>query len=282
MRPFLASAPFAWLAVALFAATSASASPIGLSARVGFDYTRGDYGLSQDTQTVEVPIGLEATWRRLRLVVRSGFIANDGPVIAGVPGASRSPKGGGAGGGGGGPLVPADDSGQGISDIRLLGGVLLTTPPPDSLMPWVELQGEVKVAIADEEEGLGTGEHDYRLGLDVSRSFGPVTPFVNGGYRFRGDPGGADERALNDGAFVSVGAAWRVADRFSVGAAVDWAESAADGVDDPVEISPFASIALGERVSLGPYVTIGLTEGSPDFGVGAQLTIRLLEEEGSD
>jgi hypothetical protein len=278
MQPASASGLIASLAAGLLAAGVAAGSPIGLKASLGVDYTSGDYGLSQETRTVEVPIGLEATWRRLRLSVRSGFIANDGPVIAGVPGASRNPRGAG----GGGPLAPADDSGQGVSDLRLLGGVLLTMPPEDSPLPWVEVQGQVKVAMADEDDGLGTGEHDYRVGLDVFKTFGPITPFANVGYRFRGDPGGANESALNDGPFASVGASWRVVDRFSVGTALDWAESAADGVDDALELSPFASIGLGERVSLGPYATIGFSDGSPDYGFGAQLTFRLLQEDWSD
>jgi hypothetical protein len=272
VTPRVLRSPCLGLLALVFSAGSSGAGPVDVKLKAGVDYSVGDYGLREDTTTIEAPLSVEVRYDRFTAGIRMGFVSNEGPVIAGVAGARRPPSGGG-------PPIPDDSSGQGLSDLYIFGGVLLTTPDGDSLMPWIELKGEVKVAVADEDDGLGTGENDYRVGLDISRSFGRLTPFVYGGYRFRGDPSVAEANALDDGGFFSGGVVVSTFDWLSLGASVDWAESPSSGIDDSVEVIPFASISIGDRFSIGPYVAFGLTDGAPDYGAGGQISVKIIRAD---
>ncbi len=51
---------------------------------------------------------------------------------------------------------------------------------------------QAKIATADEDEGLGTGEHDYGLSLLMTKDWETSRINMNAGYRIVGEPEGAD------------------------------------------------------------------------------------------
>ena len=99
---------------------------------------------------------------------------------------------------------------------------------------------------------------------------GPVSLFANAGYRILGDSPGF---SLRDGPYTSVGASLRIAERYGVGAAYDWRRAATRDTDDSHELVPFGWVDLGTRYRVGPYGVVGFSDGSPDFGVGLQLSV---------
>src|SRR5256885_16695350 len=48
--------------------------------------------------------------------------------------------------------------------------------------PGIDLTGKVKLATADADQGLGTGEHDAAALIDVYKTFDRVTLFAGVGY----------------------------------------------------------------------------------------------------
>ena len=157
---------------------------------------------------------------------------------------------------------------DGIGDVVIAAGYGYF--PDGGIIPAVELSGRIKIGTADEEQGLGTGEEDYTIQLDLSKNVGRVTPFAAVGYRFIGDP---PEVKFNNKIFASAGLSLSLGRRFSMGLAYDWAQSAVPGSPDIQEIAPFGSIKLTEHLAFDPYAVIGLSNSSPDWGLGTQLRV---------
>ena len=71
-----------------------------------------------------------------------------------------------------------------------------------------------------------------------------------------------------------VGASLAVHAQVSIGLSYDWLESMTREAEDAHEIVPFLTLRLDERWSMGPYAVIGLSDGSPDYGVGLSISLR--------
>jgi len=225
-----------------------------VTASTGIDFSSGDFGAETDSNVWYVPSSLKLEWDPFFIKVTVPYVIANGDVVligdetTGVPGPGGTRNG--------------------IGDIVLSGGYVYF--PTSGFLPVIELSGKVKFATADERKGLGTGEENYTLQLEVSKQFGWFTPFGAVGYKFIGDPPGVN---LNDKVFASGGFSIRMSESVSAGVVYDWAESAVAGRSDIQEISPFASIRLGKNFAIDPYALVGLSNTSPDWGAGVQFRV---------
>ncbi len=85
-----------------------------------------------------------------------------------------------------------------------------------------------------------------------------------------GDPEGVD---LDNIFLVSVGAVYEFSDHLSAGLVLDYGQATTSNADDAVEMSPFVSWSLNDRLALDIYGLFGFSDGSPDSGGGFQLTV---------
>jgi hypothetical protein len=202
-----------WLALAAFLAAPAAAEVPG-QLTVAASSISGDWGTGVDTDRRSALVRF--VWggkTRLRgdlefldlrsdgpLVVQTPF----GPVAAGQrsgPGPGGSGSGSGSGGSGSGPGTPggsppppgepetlpvADERSSGVGDLRL--GVERTLVGGGGRLFRLDAEVGVKVPTADEEEYLGTGEWDYRIGLGSEYQFWTGTLFAGAGWNRLGDP----------------------------------------------------------------------------------------------
>lgn len=270
MRFALSILPAAALAAATPAAAEPAQSPPARSAPgaaaelvMGVEVQEGDYFTGERVEILTV-----RNIARLR--------AGRTTVSASLPWHRIEAPGNIVGGGGllGLPIVvdptqpAAREVRRGLGDLRLgighalpsLGGVELT------------LSGEVKLPTASAARGIGTGETDVAVGAEMSRSFGPVTPFVSVGYTMPGDP---DAYQLRDSLSARGGVALRVSGRVSGSLAYGHAESVSPMVPDQRQISTGLNAALSRSVSLGVHGNAGLSDGSPDIGAGLSLGFRI-------
>lgn len=243
----------------------------------GIDWSTGSYGTSPDTEILYVPSSIAYRWEsfpvtpttrdELELMVTVPYLRVDGPavIIDGVPTAT--------------PVIETGVR-DGIGDV-VLRATWRLLPTAGSPLPVFEVGGRLKIPTADRDKGLGTGEFDGAVQAGLARSFGPyalfgyegigpVSFFGNAGYRILGD---SSEFRLRDGPFTSVGASLRLAERFGLGLAYDWRRTATPGTDDSHELVPFGWADVGTRFRVGPYGIVGFSDGSPDFGVGLQLSV---------
>lgn len=225
------------------------------SLTTGVDYSTGDYGTGIDTNILVVPVAARVSLGDVRLSASIPYIRIDGA--------------GSIVGGEGGPIVvdpstPATVR-DGIGDLTLGFNYGV---PEDRIGLGIDLGARVKLPTA--ETGLGTGETDVSFTGELSRTFGTVTPFVQLGYRIMGDPEGID---LNDVPFGSIGASAAVG-RSVILASYDYRKAASDAAEDSQELFGAFSTPLSSALNLTFYGSAGLSDGAPDFGIGAMVTVK--------
>jgi opacity protein-like surface antigen len=223
-----------------------------ITASTGVDYSTGDFGGPTDTDLLYVPFGLKFEWDPIVLKLTVPYLRIDGDVV---------------------PVGGQPEPVPGVSGVRDgLGDIVLAATyvyyPGVDFLPLTELTGKVKFGTADEDDGLGTGENDYTLQLDLSKRFGRVTPFGAAGYKFIGEPSGV---SLRNKIFAYGGATVRVTDRMNLGLVYDWSQSSVRDRSDFHELSPFATFRFGRHFAIDPYFVVGLSESAPDWGAGMQL-----------
>ena len=231
------------------------------------NYTVGDYGTDKDTTIVYVPFTLGVSpIDRLWLSVTVPFLYQDtqNVVITGGGVASRREQKGKL-------AKPATSSSQeGLGDV--IGRASFVILREDALLPEIEPFVKVKFPTADRDRGLGTGEFDETLGVDVSKNLiGDLYGYLTLAYAFIGDPPGSN---LHDSFGWSVGAAYGIVPAVSIFAFLDGATSVAPGQDGPLELRVGAELRLTRVLKLTGAVVRGLSDGSPDWGVSAGLTLR--------
>lgn len=228
---------------------------------LGYHYSIGDYGESQSTTIQYVPLVLTADLDRWRIQATIPYLNIDGPA-----GIIEGPNG---------PIQTTDGNSSGLGDLLLRGSWLLPVErllPDDwatsAWLPYVDLVGLVKFPTASRSEGLGTGEFDFGLDTELTWTVGDFVPFATLGYRCLGSP---PDQTLSDVFVGSLGGLYRFAPTLSAGALLDYRTSPSPDTGQRLELVPYAAWLIAAGWSLESYVSVGLADGSPDVGVGAQL-----------
>jgi hypothetical protein len=257
----LAAAP-AWAADTLASRIQNVAGDASVSAIAGIDYSTGKYGGTESTDITLAPLGLQARFGDFRLTGSIPYERISGPanVVGGSDPGSIIID----------PSKPTTrTTREGFGDANL---ALAYTVPKDTTGPYdIELSGRVKFATASTRKGLSTGENDYGVSLDISRSVGVWAPFVTVGYRFMGDPPGVD---LENTAQASVGTSLQLGERHVAIFAYDYSQATSPSVDDGHDLFAALNGPLTDKVSWTLYGVAGLSDGSPDAEGGLALTAR--------
>lgn len=234
--------------------------PFAVSFSTGLDYSSGGYGAAEKTDILVVPFSLRATTGNVAFTATLPYIRIDGPggVVVG-PGGEPLPG------------VPSTSGARnGLGDLSL--GATYTIPAETFGGFELGLGGRVKLPTSSQRKGLSTGETDFSFSADLSYTAGAVTPFVNLGYRFLGDP---EAISLRNGPTASVGASVLLGGSSVLIASYDYARASSNLAEDSHELFGGISAPLSSRLNLTGYGILGLSEGSPDVGVGLLLTARI-------
>ncbi|WP_237056170.1 hypothetical protein [Microbulbifer sediminum] len=244
---------------------------------LGTDISSGDYGDSVETDIVSTPFTVSykpsASWT---FKASLPFVQIEGPggVVPGGDGGVVVGRGNGGGfgpGNGNGGAVETDVETvkeSGIGDLWLTGTYSLD---PIGERWFVDLSGKYKVPTADEEKGLGTGEPDYTLQAEVFTIVGDFTPFATLARKMKGD---LPETELKDVWYTSVGSGYRLGSNTSVGVSLDYQQATTETNDPSTELFGYMNQKLSEQWSGMLYAYKGLSDGSPDFGFGVQVSYR--------
>jgi hypothetical protein len=239
-----------------------AAKDASFSAIAGVDYSTGKYGGTERTDITLAPLGLQAKFGDFRLTGSIPYERISGPanVVGGADPGSIIVD----------PSKPTTrTTREGFGDASL---ALAYALPKDATGAYdIELSARVKFATASTSKGLGTGENDYGVSLDVSRSAGAWAPFVTVGYRFMGDPPGVD---LRDTMNASVGTSLQLSDRYVAIFSYDYSQSTSRTLDDGHELFAAVNGPLSQSVSWTLYGVAGLSDGSPDAEGGLALTAK--------
>jgi hypothetical protein len=158
---------------------------------------------------------------------------------------------------------------SGVGDISLSATYAIQKFADDGL--FIDLTARLKLPTASFSKGLGTGQTDGAVQIDVAQSFGKFMPFFTFGYKANGRPQGYH---LRDVIYGTVGLQYNVNDRISAGALFDYRQAALVTAEDPRELTPYVNWKIGRKWSVNAYGVIGFSRNSPSAGGGAVLTYR--------
>jgi len=255
------------VALILLGATPAVAEDPAWSFSSSVDYSVGDYGTRRDTKILSIPFTLGVTpLDRLTLSLTVPYIrqTTQNAVVTGGGVAARNEKSKGK------LEQPATaTTEEGVGDLRLRGSVVFLKE--GDLVPVVAPYVKIKFPTADGDRGLGTGEFDETVGVDlakrlVERLFG----YVSLSYTFIGDPSGSD---LRNSFGWSLGAAYTILVSLTVVAFLDGATAISPGQDDPLAARVGAEFRLTKALKLTGAVARGFTDGAADWDVAAGLAL---------
>lgn len=254
------------LATLLLAAGAAQAED-GFSLGLGLDYSTGDYGTGIDTRILSVPV--TATYGTGNWTFKASLpwmrVEGDPTVLPGL-GTVTNPTGRGRViDTGGGNTVTESGTASGVGDLRLAA----TYSIPTGASAGIDLTGNVKIATADEDKGLGTGGNDYGVAVDLYSTVGTTTVFGGAGYTWLGDSIYID---VDSAAHANAGLAFDTRGGSRVGMVYEWREAVTSLTESRREATGFITMPAGEKNRLQLYATKGFSEGSPDWGAGVAYT----------
>ena len=229
----------------------AQEGPLTLGA--GLHYSSGDYGSATTTRITT----LAATGRYetgpwvYRASVPYLQVKGDTNVIPGI---------GQAGG------AARSDTASGLGDIVLSATYAAYYNKATTL--GMDLTAKLKLATADESEGLGTGEHDVVLLLDLYQTFDRITGFGGIGYHILGD---SPSLPLENAWSANLGASYKLDERDSAGAMLEGRQRVVPGGSRQRELVGFFARKLDRFWKAQAYALLGLADGSPDWGAGLSL-----------
>jgi hypothetical protein len=254
MKTPLSFALAAITAASAFSQTTPPADTATWHVDTSVNYSRGDYGFTQDT---EVNLGLatvtaETTSWRFQGLFPVLNIKGPATIVAGGGQAAR----------------PTTSSETGFGDVTLgathkFGAIFGNTS--------LDFGAQVKLPTADENKGLGTGEADTFFQADLRHPMGAITSFFSLGYRFLGT---SPRYPLEDGFFASAGFVHPFTNATTAGLSYNWRSRIIRGGDDSAELLGFFLHQVNERWRVQGYVLTGFTNASPDFGGGLSLGYR--------
>lgn len=228
----------------------------GLRIGTGFDYSSGEYGGTESTDILYIPLtGSYESGRFLyRLTVPYIQITGPGNVVREV-GSVRS------------AASTARTTQSGLGDI--VAGVSYNLLPGEGSQPLLDVTGKVKFGTADEVKGLGTGETDYTLQADIAKTYGKTTLFGTLGYKWLGDTSATN---FNDVVLGSFGGSYKFTAEVSGGLILDAREASTASGSAQTELTAFVGRKLSGAMRLQGYGVVGFTDGSPDWGLGATIS----------
>lgn len=157
---------------------------------------------------------------------------------------------------------------MGIGDLNITGSHAWYTQDRRGSR---SVYGKVKLPLASESDGIGTGQFDWELGVDGVRGFAQWGVFGKAGYRWRGD---RDDGALEDGGIYQAGVYKNIGAQSRGGVSYEWRQAVRETSDPSRE----GMIYVERRGSNGRSVTLYLIAGdstaSVDYATGIEFAWR--------
>lgn len=250
------------LILLLVAVGPAAAQREHFQVKLGAVYEQGDFGTSDVTRTLSAPATARYLGERFDFAVTTFFLYVDSPQqVVFVDG---SPNVGGQTG--------ERETEAGLGDTILkLRIYALDDRGPESWVPGLTPFVKFKIPTGDDKRGLSTGKPDGGLGLEFDKQFQSFFILGDVSYTFMGDP---DDINLRDRPAASLGAGIPLGPKWSVVALLDWRRALVSGTDDPLELLGILTTRVTPTTTVAPYAFMGLTDGSPDWGLGFEVSYR--------
>lgn len=244
---------------------SVSSAAVGL----GFEVSRGDYGVGADATLVTMPLSvflypvnkLDITLEAPLLYLSSK--SDSGVVVTNSGGAGRGRTVNSSR-----TTVTGSTTVQesGVGDINMTAGWTLLTDGEG--IPKIRPTFYAKIPSGDLDRGLGTGTLEAGPGLSISKWLGNVQLFGEGAYIFQNSK--SDYQGRNYISYLG-GVGIQATERLFVSALAKGSSPRSEGAEAQAEGRLKVNYMHSRRLSWEIYVLTGFTDASPDFGGGMML-----------
>ncbi len=240
---------------------------IGLSAT----YMSGKYGTDVRTDTLYVPLSIRRLFENgdITLIIPYVRVTSNGSVtfVNGVPVRIQTTG-----------ATNTRTTNDGLGDIVLQGRYYIVNER--EYVPSIAITAHVKFPTADDSKGLGTGDWDEGIGLELAKRFGERwVGFLDGGYSVIGNP----EKVVGRPAGVPLENQWWNYDvglGFYVTKALlasvfyeEWRTLVPSTVN-PRDILFSLSYKATQTVRFQAAFVKGISDDAPDYGVTAGVAFR--------
>ena len=246
------------IAISAISSAWADERPSTVTLGVTPAYYEGDYGTATTTKIYYLPVWAKYRNGNLSLKVTVPYIA--------VESAGALVSGGTVIAGGTGSTVTRN---SGLGDVwteakyRFRG----TGAAPD-ISPYFK----IKLGTASRTNGLGTGENDYEPGVALDWAVGrTLFPFLQFGYRVVGSPPGYN---LRDIATYEGGLTYQVVEKNFLTAIFSGHQATQAGFANTADLLVAWNYYVRPGSGFQVYVDKGLSNGSPNYGVGVGVQTR--------
>lgn len=228
----------------------------------GLDYSSGRYGSAQATEIWYLPITTRVERQRWTFKLTLPYVrmtAPSGGTIVGYDANGNPIRSGG------GQRV----SQSGMGDV--VTSATYSLVERQDLM--LDVTGKIKFGTASVDKGLGTGEHDFALGVDAYfPTGGKTTPFLSLGWKAPGSPAG---QTLRNTWQAGAGVAYKFSPAWSGGALFDWRSAATSGSLPQRDLTLYAVYKSEANWKLQGYAYTGFSDASADYGLGLMVSMGL-------
>jgi hypothetical protein len=229
-----------------------------LSFAFGAFYSQGEYGTDKNTNTFSIPLRLSYSRNDWRISAQMPFSFVDGPasVIAIRDGVEVVEK-----------IAIGQRQRGGNGDLRISAQHQLYTSRRRESGSYAGTT--VKVPIASEAEGLGSGEFDYSFFVGGYLRYGSWVANGRVGYQLMGD---REETDYQNRWYASFGGRYRI-DRYkSIGASAYYKQRSIDTSDSIQSLTSYFNLRMNDGWRMSLSLGTGFTESTSDLFGGIQFT----------
>lgn len=243
--------------------------------QIGFSptYSSGDYGTGSPTTITYLPLSIRRLFDDGDITFTIPYICINSngavTVLSGVPNrVSKSSSSGSATistkkGKKPGSVEPTSSTDCGIGDLILRGRYYLVDER--QWVPTIAVTGRIKIPTADSERGLGTGEFDEGVGVEVSKKLtGQWLGFIDVGYTVIGDPEGVN---LRNQWYYDLGVGYNVTKNFLVSMYYEEYRAVIGGLSNPRDLLFALNYKATSALRFNASILVGLSSGAPDYGL---------------
>jgi hypothetical protein len=127
------------------------------------------------------------------------------------------------------------------------------------------LEANLKLPTASESKGLGTGGLDAGIAAELGRTVDKHYFYGRLGYIIVGEPSG---ESFDNPFLYEAGTGFEASPELYLNLSLEGRTAIDDGVDNPLEAVVSGTYDIEPGLSLNGYFLVGLSDGSPDFGLG--------------
>ena len=225
-----------------------------LSMGTSVNYSTGKYGTPTSTNITSIPFNVaydKGPWT-LKLSVPYVRITGASDVVVGVGKTSTS--------------APVIRTASGLGDVVAAATYNFYNDAASQF--GADVTGKIKFGTADKAKGLGTGENDYSVMLDVYKKVNQITFFGGVGYAVLGSTAAIPLKNVFN---VTAGSSLKLDDKSSLGLAYDYRQKSSLTSAAQSELTAFYAYKFNKSWKSQAYLLKGFSDGSPDLGGGISL-----------